>query len=91
MAYARCARNFERDDVRRWRELARREGDGLEITLLWSRSCDRVKVAVLDRRFDALFEIDIDGADALSAFEHPFAFAAGETGRSAQPLQQQTV
>lgn len=75
-----------------WRELARREGDGLEITLLWSESTDRVKVAVLDQRFDALFEINIDGADALSAFEHPFAFiATGKTSRPRRPLHQQTV
>ncbi len=75
-----------------WRELARREGDGLDITLLWSRSADRVKVTVLDQRLHALFEIDINGADALCAFEHPFAFiAAGETARPRQSLQQQTV
>ncbi len=77
-----------------WRELARREGDGLDITLLWSRSADRVKVTVLDQRFDTPFEIDIDGADALSAFEHPFAFAqsrfvAADDVRPTQPLRQQ--
>jgi hypothetical protein len=60
-----------------WRELASREGDGLEITLLWSKSAGRVKVTVADSRLDDSFELDIAGADALAAFHHPFAYAAG--------------
>ena len=31
-----------------WRELASRENDGLEVSLLWSTSADRVKVTVAD-------------------------------------------
>ena len=31
-----------------WRELAARENDGLEVSLRWSKSADRVKVAVAD-------------------------------------------
>ena len=31
-----------------WRELAMREGDGIEVRLLWSKSADRVKVTVAD-------------------------------------------
>lgn len=60
-----------------WRELAHREGDGLEISLLWSKTADRVKVTVADSRLDDSFELDIVGADALAAFHHPFAYAAG--------------
>ena len=60
-----------------WRELASREGDGLEVSLLWSKSADRVKVAVADSRLDESFELEIAGADALAAFHHPFAYAAG--------------
>ena len=63
--------------TRDWRELASREGDGLEITLLWSRATGRVKVTVADSRLDDSFELDIAGADALAAFHHPFAYAAG--------------
>ena len=59
-----------------WRELAGREGDGLEISLLWSKAADRVKVTVADSRLDESFELDITGADALAAFHHPFAYAA---------------
>ncbi len=59
-----------------WRELAVRENEGLAVSLLWSRSADRVKVAVADARLDEQFEFDVAGADALAAFYHPFAFAA---------------
>jgi hypothetical protein len=59
-----------------WRELASRDTDGLEISLLWSKAADRVKVTVADSRLDESFELDIAGADALAAFHHPFAYAA---------------
>jgi hypothetical protein len=58
-----------------WTELAMREGDGLEVHLLWSKSAGRVKVAVADSRNDTGFEFDVAGADALAAFHHPFAYA----------------
>ena len=58
-----------------WRELAMREGDGIEVRLLWSKSADRVKVTVADSKFDEEFELDVAGADALAAFNHPFAYA----------------
>ena len=54
-----------------WRELAVRDGDGIEVRLLWSRSSDRVKVTVADAKFDEEFEIDVASADALVAFDHP--------------------
>ena len=59
-----------------WRELAQRTSDGLEVTLLWSKSRDRVKVAVADGRTGDKFELEVAGANALSAFYHPFVFAA---------------
>jgi hypothetical protein len=60
-----------------WTELASRGNDGLEISLLWCKSTDQVKVTVADSRCDEEFELDVAGADALAAFYHPFAFAAG--------------
>ena len=58
-----------------WRELETRAGDGLEISLHWSKAADRVRITFVDQRFDESFDIEVDGADALCAFEHPFAFA----------------
>ena len=79
-----------------WRELASREGDGLEISLLWSKAADRVKVTVADSRLDESFELDIASADALAAFHHPFAYAAdrglgfGDLLRETRDLQTQS-
>jgi hypothetical protein len=60
-----------------WSELAIRENDGLAVSLLWSRDTGRVKVAVVDVHLDEQFEFHVPGADALAAFHHPFAYAAG--------------
>ena len=68
----------ETTTVNDWSELAIREGDGLEITLLWSKSADRVKVTVLDQRLEEYFDIHVAGAQALRAFYHPFAYASGQ-------------
>ena len=61
-----------------WKELANRENEGLEISLLWSKSVERLKVAVTDARLDEKFEFDVANADGLAAFYHPFAYAADQ-------------
>jgi hypothetical protein len=66
----------ESDPHEIWNELAVRENEGLAISLLWTRSAGRVKVAVADARFDEQFEFDVADTDALAAYYHPFAFAA---------------
>jgi hypothetical protein len=58
-----------------WRELATRENDGLEVRLFWSKAADRVRVTVLDAKGGESFALDLPGAEALSAFHHPFAYA----------------
>ena len=59
-----------------WRELDHRSGDGLAVTLLWSRACNGIRVAVTDRRERRSFAIDVPPREALRAFHHPFAFSA---------------
>jgi hypothetical protein len=59
-----------------WIDLATRESDGLEVALLWSRALNCVKVVVADTKLDSGFDVDVPDADALSAFYHPFAYAA---------------
>ena len=61
-----------------WRELTSRESDGLAVALLWNPATDRVVVVVSDSKLDEQFELHPAGADALAAFNHPFAFAASE-------------
>jgi hypothetical protein len=59
-----------------WRELAARENDGLEVRLVWSKAVGRVKVRVRDAKDGGRFDLDVPGADALSVFYHPFAYAS---------------
>ena len=58
------------------RELAHRTSDGIEVTLFWSKPSGRVTIAVLDTRSDEALEFEVEGSDALDAFNHPYAYAA---------------
>jgi hypothetical protein len=64
------------------RELAHRTSDGIEITLFWSKSPNRVTIAVLDSHSDESLEFDVDGSAALDAFNHPYAYAATTHARN---------
>jgi hypothetical protein len=57
------------------RELDHRNGDGIDVTLLWDPHTDRVSVAVIDERTGEVLTFGVDGADALAAFQHPYAYA----------------
>lgn len=57
------------------RELDQRFTDGLDVRLLWDSATNRVSVRVNDTKLGESFELDVDGADARDAFEHPYAFA----------------
>jgi hypothetical protein len=60
--------------------------------LLWESETNRVSVSVFDRLSGDDFVLEVNPAEALSAFHHPFAFAASRgihlAGdlRDAQPL-----
>lgn len=57
------------------RELDHRDGDGYDVTLLWHPDTDLVSVAVVDERTGEVLMFNVDGADALPAFHHPYAYA----------------
>ena len=57
-------------------ELARRSSSGIEVGLYWSKTTNRVSIDVFDQRLDEGFAFEVDGADALEAFNHPYAYAA---------------
>jgi hypothetical protein len=57
-----------------WVELADRQGDGLDVRLLWNRADGSVKVTVRHLATERLAELDADPQDALTAFHHPFAY-----------------
>ena len=58
-------------------ELHRRASAGLEVTLLWSRGAGKLIVSVADTMTGESFELPVAREEALEAFNHPFAYAAG--------------
>jgi hypothetical protein len=59
------------------RELAHREADGVEVTLLWHPVGDFVTVTVVDSRSQEQFELVLgEGDRAMDVFHHPYAYAA---------------
>jgi hypothetical protein len=64
------------------RELAHRTSDGIEVTLFWSKSSNRVTIVVLDWHSNDRLEFEVDGNAALDAFNHPYAYAATRRARN---------
>jgi hypothetical protein len=62
--------------ITRRTELAHRASDGIDVYLFWNEPTSRVTVGVLDARGDDSFEFEVDGRQALDAFNHPYAYAA---------------
>jgi hypothetical protein len=58
------------------RELDRRFNDGINVTLLWNERTDQVSVAVHDEKTGESFELAVDAEDALTAFQHPYAYSS---------------
>ena len=56
------------------RELAQRSDDGIDVTLLWSPRTNRLFIDVEDKHLGDRFVSDVPPADALDAFNHPFAY-----------------
>ena len=72
---ARLARRpFPSPDSER-RELARRSGAGVDVTLYWNPALDELIVRVCDQRHGAHFEIRPQRHLALDVYYHPYAYA----------------
>lgn len=56
------------------RELARRTGDGIDVTLLWDSGTNRVFVLVDDERRSEHFRVAVGNGKALDAYYHPYAY-----------------
>src|SRR5262245_10346331 len=67
--------NTQRIPPSRFRELAYRAGDGLEVALLWNELENRLAVTVSDSRSGKRYCIDAENDEALDVFYHPFAHA----------------
>jgi hypothetical protein len=56
-------------------ELAHRSSNGIAVALLWSRTTNRLFVAVADDRTGDRFNVEAPREKALDVFSHPFAYA----------------
>ena len=57
------------------KELAHRNQNGLEVTLLWDSHSNEVSVEIFDQLDDSGFRLPVAGHLALDAFHHPYAYA----------------
>jgi hypothetical protein len=57
----------------RFRELAHRSDNGVDITLSWHAETDKLLVCVYDERRDVYFEIRPARDFALDVYYHPYA------------------
>jgi hypothetical protein len=62
------------------RELDRRSSDGIDVRLLWSPRTNHVSIAVTDEDTGSALTFVVDGAEALTAFNHPYAYAIHALG-----------
>jgi hypothetical protein len=61
-----------------WRELARRKGNGVEVSLLCNDLVNRIKVVVSDDSLCHHLDFDLEDADAVAAFRQPFTDATAQ-------------
>ncbi len=56
------------------RELAQRSTGGIDVRLLWNPRTSRLFIVVEDEHHGDSFRSDVGAADALDAFNHPYAY-----------------
>jgi hypothetical protein len=64
------------------RELAYRETNGTEVSLLWDPTDDRLTVTVTNWRTGDSFDVEARRDNALEVFHHPYVHAAERPGPS---------
>jgi hypothetical protein len=57
-------------------ELAQRAGDGIVVSLMWSRADNVLRVSIANTQTGEEFELDAHPDNALDIYYHPFAYAA---------------
>jgi hypothetical protein len=68
----------------RFRELAHRSNNGVNVTLSWHTETDELLVWVYDERRDVYFEIQPERDFALDVYYHPYAHVGhGDHGLAA--------
>ena len=72
-------------------ELASRENGGITVALFWTEATGELLVAVADAASGGSFALEVDGASALDAFYHPYAYASRLGISFADPLDDSAV
>lgn len=62
------------DIIPPFRELAHRDADGIDVTLLWDPDSDRAFVAVIDSRNGVAFDVEVGNTNAMQVFHHPYVY-----------------
>jgi hypothetical protein len=57
-------------------ELDHRHSQRIDVSLLWNAHTDQVSIALTDERSGEALTFMVDPSEALSAFHHPYAYAA---------------
>ncbi|HEX4773899.1 MAG TPA: hypothetical protein VH234_00045 [Candidatus Saccharimonadales bacterium] len=68
------------------RELDRRISDGIDVTLKWNRLTGIIRLEVNDKKTEQSFSQEVDPADALDAFHHPYAYEPNQQENPQQPV-----
>jgi hypothetical protein len=73
---------------RRFQELAYRENEGIEVSLVWDPTDNNVSVFVSDTKTGDLFELAVEDESPLEIFNHPYAYAASRGIEYQRPERQ---
>jgi len=68
------------------RELAQRLSGTVEVLLLWHPAIEQVELPVCDLATGTGFHLDVAPGNALDAFHHPYAYAAGREARAERTI-----
>ena len=63
-------------ESRTYTELAQRAGDGIVVSLMWSRADNTLTVSIANTLTGEEFELEAHPENALDVYYHPYAYAA---------------
>jgi hypothetical protein len=68
------------------KELDSRNGEGYEVSLLWSPESGQLAVVVVDEAGGEEFAMEVEPAEALEVFRHPYAYVANRRLEFRRPI-----
>ena len=68
------------------KELDYRNGDQIEVSLLWSPESGQLAVVVVDEAAGEEFAMEVEPGEAMEVFRHPWAYANNRKLEFRRPL-----